>query len=760
MTPAFLSRPPEWWEARKYHLRAPLVALVLVALFSQTWVAQLLEYQTVNLRYRARASFDPPADPRLVFLAIDEFSLSKLHRWPWPRTVEADALNTMVQANDMPHTIAFDVTFTESSDASTGQNSAKNPDDIFGDAISNFGSVITGAQSLSPIDLQGESDVASAKKRTDEALASLGPTAPLTQLHGPLSEYRGSDMANFPVPPIRSQSLFAFVNDNPSPIDGIRHAIPLVIRVKDKVFPSLALQTLCQMLGVDADKVDVNLPEGYIKLTNLSKKTWTIPVDEHGEYAINYRSQKLFNSVSFGALVQNLLLYLRDRDDPAVTEKDKSKIDPSCDVRNKTLFVGENAFALADLGPSPLDSRSPLPYVHLNVINNVLKGDYLKFVPWGWVVAGWLLITWGTLLRLKVAPLVEAVVAPIAVVGLYTVIAFAIFGVWSVQIALAWPVLSYAAVNFGGVVLRWQEEQKGRQQIKGVFSQMLSPEVMNHLLKHPENVQLGGADRPSTILFSDIRDYTKFSEGKTAAEVMRQLNTYFERMVPCITEKKGTVHKFIGDAVMAAWGDIADTSMGSEQDARNAVSSALLMRVRLKALNEERKEQELTPIRIGVGLNHGIVQAGILGSTGRKEFTMIGDEVNVASRLEGITKEFRTDLAISESVRLLLGDLFLVRRLGFIQLKGKTQATLVYEVLGEMADLSGVKMTPAGLAQYETAFDHFLARRFAEAEAAFVIFEKDYPDDFCGKNYLDASREFIVTPPPPEWDGRIVMTTK
>ena len=308
------------------------------------------------------------------------------------------------------------------------------------------------------------------------------------------------------------------------------------------------------------------------------------------------------------------------------------------------------------------------------MINNILKHDYLVFVPWYWVVLGWSLVTWPTILRLKEAPLGEAVLVPIGLVFIYTLIAFAIFWLWSIQIALAWPVISYGAVNFGGVVLRWREEAKGRQQIKGIFAQMVSPEMMNHLMKNPENMQLGGADRASTILFSDIRDYTGFSEGKTAAEVMRQLNIYFERMVACITEYKGTVHKFIGDAVMAAWGDIADASLGAEQDARNAVASAVLMRYRLHELNAERKEQGLTPIRIGVGLNHGIVQAGMLGSTGRKEFTMIGDEVNVASRLEGMTKEFQTDLAISESVRLLLGDDFLVRRLGFIVLKGKVEA--------------------------------------------------------------------------------------
>jgi adenylate cyclase len=350
---------------------------------------------------------------------------------------------------------------------------------------------------------------------------------------------------------------------------------------------------------------------------------------------------------------------------------------------------------------------------------------------------------------------------PIVLIILYVVTAFGIFWLWSVQIALAWPVISYGAVNFGGVVLRWREEQKGRQQLKQLFSSMLSPEVLNHLLDHPENVKLGGSERAVTILFSDIRDYTKFSEGLSAGEVVRQLNVYFERMVACVKQCRGTFHKYIGDAIMAAWGDIAVASLGPAQDAQNAVRSALMMRRNLRELNEERKTEGLTPLRIGIGLNHGVgVLVGLIGASSQMEFTVMGDAVNTASRLEGMTKEFKTDLAISESVRLLIGDGFLCRRLGLIVLKGKTTPTVVYEVLAEKSDMSASKMSAGGVARYEEAFDHFLARRFAQAEAGFVACEKDYPDDYCTKSYLQASRKFAAEPPPPDWDGRIVMETK
>jgi adenylate cyclase len=750
MMKALPSLPPGWVWARLYHLLAPVAALAVVGMLARfTPLVDLLEYMTVNLRFQARAPFDPPADSRIIFVQIDEFSLTALGKWVWPRSVEADFLNSIVNAGVNPHTVAFDIMFTEDSNKGAAPGSAVNDDAALGEAAGLLPSVITGALSIPK-----PADPALARYyagRTDEALADPGPTQPLANIRGDYRQITGSDSADFPVKAIRAQSLFGFVNDNPSPVDDIRHTLPLVVRARDKVYPSLALQTLCQMLNVDADNVEVDLPARVVRLKNSSGENWTIPTNDHAEVFINYRNQERFQRVSFASLTQNLIDHAKKGEPLA----------PECDIANKTLLIGESATALGDMGPSPLASRSPLPFAHLNVINNVLKHDYLSFVPWYWVVAGWLVATWAMLLRLKEAPLVEAVAMPIVVVILYTVTAFGIFWLWSWQIALAWPVLGYGGVIFWGVVLRWREEQKGRQQLKQLFSSMLSPEVLNHLLDHPENVKLGGSERAVTILFSDIRDYTKFSEGLSAGEVVRQLNVYFERMVASVKECRGTFHKYIGDAIMAAWGDIEVTSLGPQKDAQNAVRSALIMRRGLRELNDERQAENLTPLRIGMGLNHGVgVLVGLIGASSQMEFTVMGDAVNTASRLEGMTKEFKTDLAISDSVRLLIGDDFLVRRLGLIVLKGKSTPTVVYEVLAEKSDLDHAKMTPETVARYEEAFDHFLARRFDQAEAGFLACEKEDPDDHCVKTYLAASREFSITPPPADWDGRIVMTTK
>lgn len=743
---------PDWVRARWYHLFAPLAALLAMALLAhKTSLLEELESLTVNLRFHLRAPFDPPADTRLLLVGIDQKSIDMTGSWPWPRIIEAQFLDTIVKTGVNPHTVAFDILFTDDYDKYGNlqkSTSGANFDQVLGDSAGRLASVVTGALSFAP-----DSDPVTERHAEDSTQTELlqpGPTQPLSNIRGDVNSIIGSNVAILPVAALRKQSLFGFVNDEPSRVDRIRRTLPLLERVRDKVYPSFSLQVLCQMLNVDPDKVEVDLPGGTVTLKNSSGKTWKIPINSRGEFAINYRRESGFRGVSFislfGALAQH--------------NAHGTLIPPEADIDNKTLVIGQTATGLTDLGPTPLQSESPLVYVHLNAINNVLQHDYLRFVPWPWVVAGWLVVTWISLLRLKVAPLGEAITVPFAAMILYTIFAFAIFWEWSLQIALAWPVLGYVAVNFGGVVLRWREEQRGREYIKQLFSRMLSPEVMDHLLAHPENLKLGGSERDVTILFSDIRDYTTFSEGLAPAEVVRHLNVYFERMVACIQENRGTLHKYIGDAIMAAWGDVGVASQGLAHDAQNAVRAALMMRRDLRVLNAERAAGGHSALRIGIGLNHDRVLVGLIGASSRSEFTVMGDGVNIASRLEGVTKEFRTDLAVSESVRRLLGDAFLVRRLGYVQLKGKTTPTMVYDVLAEKNQLAESALSPETVTRYEEAFDHFLARRFAEAETGFLACQGLHPDDYPVKKYLDAVRRFGAGPPPPDWDGRIVMETK
>ncbi|HEX4139897.1 MAG TPA: adenylate/guanylate cyclase domain-containing protein [Candidatus Methylacidiphilales bacterium] len=729
----------------------PVVALALVYCWNLTPLSERLEYMSLNLRFLARAPFDPPVDPRLVLVGIDQPTLDHLGAWPWPRNQEADFINTIAASGMTPNVLAFDILLTDDFDKFhvLQLKSGKDFDQMLGDAAGQLPSVVTGAFWMAAADTMAEQEQAEAQTRDD--LKNLFYTVPYAHIEGDILRVTGSTVAKFPVAPLRKQSFFGFVNADPDAIDGIRHEVPMLVRVNDEVFPSLSLQVLCQMLNVDPDKVRISLGH-QIVLTDAAGKSWTIPINEKGQVVVNYRNTDAahLHNLSFYKLF-TALYHHANAGEP---------LPPECDIDKKTLLVAGSAIGLADLGTTPLGVNVPLGVTHLNVINNVLRHDFISNVPRYWVMLGWLLAAWLTLYEISHASIARAILWPNAIAILYTALAFALFGFWSIQIDLVWPLLAFAGVASIGVTLRWQKESQGRDLLKKTFAQMVSPDLMNYLIDHPDNLKLGGSKRAVTILFSDIRGYTTLSEGTDSVELVRQLNCYFDRMVRGILDHRGTLHGFTGDGIMAVWGDVSLASSGPELDALNAVRSALRMRRDLVVLNEEREREHLPPLRIGIGLNHGPVVVGQMGASIRTQFSCVGDTVNTAARIEGATKTFQTDLAIGEDLRELLGDTFLVRRLAKIQLKGKQKAIFTYEVLAESNHPELSAWHPEEVTQYEAALDCFLNRRFKEAEGRFLACLDHHPKDYCCNFYLDASRRYNSDAPSEEWDGRVVMETK
>ena len=743
---------------RGFALVAPLVALLVVAVLEPTGWVQRMENLAISLRFQLREPWDPPADSRLLLVGIDQQSLDLLGEWPWPRTIEADFLKAVALSNQNPRVVAFDLLFVNNYDQLHLETApgAKTPDESLGDAAGLLPSVIVGAQTF-----RYKGDEAGRKQAlaaTAAALKDPGPTQPITHVIGDVNRIAGSEIAKLPVTPLRRNSLFGFVDDTPSSLDGVHYVLPMVMRVGSLVYPSLALQTAAQILHVDPDGITVRVGDS-VTLRNSDNKSWTVPVNDRGEMEINYRNPAGFQSTNFGILFESFTAHAAELQ--AGRDGSAAPIPARCNIQKKAVLIGQVAdgSAATDIGPTPLEPRAPLVYTHFNAINDILRNDYIHPVPWGWVVAGYLLVSWLSLFGLRDTSIALAVGVPTVIMVVYALFAIGLFWAWSIEVAMAWPMSAYYGVIVVRGIRLWLAEAKGRQEVRGVFARMLSPEVMNHLLSDPSALELGGQKRQVTILFSDIRDYTKISENIEEGELVRQLNAYFGEMVDCVLRNRGTLHKFIGDAVMAVWGDIASSSQGEELDARAAVTAALEMRERLVKLNDERVAAGLLPLRIGIGLNHGEVLAGQIGAAARSEFTVIGDAVNVASRLEGMTKEFHTDLAIGESVAELLDETFLVRRLGRIQLKGKKKPMMVFEVLGRRSKRD-TAWTDEDLALYHDAFDRFLARDFEPAVAGFEQCAERHPKDSCVRRYLNAAREYHLTPPTEDWDGRVVMETK
>ncbi|HWA84634.1 MAG TPA: adenylate/guanylate cyclase domain-containing protein, partial [Opitutus sp.] len=458
---------------------------------------------------------------------------------------------------------------------------------------------------------------------------------------------------------------------------GVQRQVPLVVRVGRDVWPNLSLQTLMAYYGVPADKVRVRLGDA-IYLPTKARGEIRIPIAENGMFLLNYRYDQTDESAGPDFPTYSYLETLVKLTSKFV-DKAPYLARPRPDFKGRIVFLGQTVTGKADAGPTPLSVMSPLVLVHANVVNDVLTGDFARRAPkwlvWlGAVAVGY----WGLWLGLKRAVWLGATFA-IAVVVVYVALAFGAWIEWSLWLPFTGPLLGFMALEFVVISRRVLKEQRGREQVKQMFGTYLSPELLKKMMKGGTSIATVSSERRAvTILFSDLRDFTSLTESVQDDVLIRQLNEYLAAMVECIHRERGTLHKFIGDAVMAVWGDLE--TAGAAEDAAGAARAALAMEDRLAQLNEKWKAEGLPSLRMGIGLNHGTVLIGNIGSPRRMEFTAIGDAVNLASRLEGLNKQLGTTLLAGERVRELLKDRFEFRPCGSVPVKGKAKPVEVFSM--------------------------------------------------------------------------------
>lgn len=406
-----------------YDLVAPLVMALIMALLADTALFERLENITMDLRFRARASKDPPADPSLVLVGIDEPSLEQFGRWPWLRERHADLCN-LLAIND-PSVVAFDILFTEAS--------GKEDDAYFVEGVKGLPAVVTGALT------DRNSGAVSSETIRTKVIRSVA---------GNKDAIHGKSGARVPIPELGSVSWMGFVDSDPSGSDGVRRRIPLLMRVGEDVFPSLALQTLMLHWKVPADQVEVRLGEWIQLVTPEGPRR--IPITSEGDLWLNYRAKETYANWSYKALITALY---RD----AIGEESLPTNVPS--VKGKIVLVGQVASGLTDLGPSPLESTSPLVWTSMNALNSILKNDYLRVVPlMPWTLLGWVLVASSTLFGLRNEHILRSLLLPVAIISLYVGVAFALFNLKSIALPVALPVLAFALVHVGKVSLEWIEE--------------------------------------------------------------------------------------------------------------------------------------------------------------------------------------------------------------------------------------------------------------------------------------------------------------
>jgi adenylate cyclase len=640
--------------------RVPFVTLLCFGatwLLMQTGAGTEFEWRTLDWRTQWRVHFQDPPDARIAVVLFDD-STEALIPWPPDRKVHGDLMD--LTGYSAPSVVVWDVIL---------------------DAVREGTGDVAMAASVRAARARGTRTVTASASTVDEVkipAGTEGPTRPLKNVEGDIRLLIGDRCALVPFLQLREVSWHGLADTPPGP-DGIRREIPLVVRVGETVFPSLALQTLMVYLDVPADAITVRLGEA-IHLKGKDRE-WRVPIAANGTYLLNYRFDRdVFGNYDFTFYSYlGVLTALNDR------FVDKNPFAPAAPrLKDKIVFIAQIVSGKADLGPSPLSGLTPLVLLHANLVNNVLAQDYV-WRPQEWLI--WLVGAGvgcaGALIGRRRPVSVFVVFVVLSGTG-YLVAAFAVWVKWSLWLPLAGPLLAFVASQCAVGVRRVLQEQRGRERVNQMFGTYLSPELLKKMLKDKQGASVRSERRAVTILFSDLRDFTSLSERLGQDELIALLNEYLAAMVECIHEEGGTLHKFIGDAVMAVWGDLA--SAGAEEDAGRAARAALKMHRRLAELNAGWQATGRPELRMGVGLNHGTVLVGNIGSPRRMEFTVIGDAVNLASRLESLTKELKAGTLAGESLEpLLAGRGFRLVSRGTVPVKGKAQPVAVFELLAPVA---------------------------------------------------------------------------
>jgi adenylate cyclase len=428
--------------------------------------------------------------------------------------------------------------------------------------------------------------------------------------------------------------------------------------------------------------------------------------------------------------------------------------------KDKVIIVGASSQIAHDVVATPISPETPGPSLHLQAIAATMAHEFLHNTSWGTnliLVSAAGLLAW-ILIAFVRRPLVS-LIALIALAAGYLAfarIAFDRSGLLLLVVPVLTAFLLSGLLSLGfEYVLESMEKLRTRRTLERYVSKNLVKEI----LENPDSFysSLRGVRLPATVLFSDIVGFTTLTESADPEKLVSQLNEYLSRMTAAVFENNGTLDKFIGDAVMAVWGNVS--SRGVAEDAKASARTALAMRRELKALNEKWAAQGIAPFRIGMGINHGDVLVGNIGSQEKADPTVIGDAVNLASRLEALTRTYAVDLLVGARAADLIRDEFDLRSVALVQVKGKTQPVEIFTLIGARNDRADKEFL-SRLETYEAGFRKFRERDFTQAKVLFSQFLEFYPDDALARMYSERCLEYEEEPPDAAWNAVEVFKKK
>jgi adenylate cyclase len=683
-----------------------------------------LEGRTWDWRVRLLAR-PGSATEQIVLILLDQKSLDwaaeeNALSWPWPRETYALVADFCRRAG--AKTLAFDVLFTEASAYGLWD------DERFGSAVAENGGVTAavylsreegGTQSW-PADVpEPELSVAGLQRWLEESGAK-GRSA--LQL----------DHATFPIPELTASAEVLANVHQVADADGVFRRGQLFNLFDGRPLPSLALGAY---LAGNPGARTIEIDGGRLTIDGRG-----VPIDSRARVLLRYRGPSQTHTAYNAAAVLQSELRLLEGGEPPV--------DPAL-LKDRYVLFGFTAPGLYDLRPSPVAGTYPGVEINATMLDNLLSGDFMRPLPWPAAALLILILAVGAGLAGSAvstagrSALVYVIFLPLA--PALSLAAYAL-GWWlpllASELGVALTLVSSSLVNYA-------TEGRQKRYIKGAFKQYLSPEVIEQLIAHPERLKLGGERRELTIYFSDLQGFTSISEVLSPEDLTGLLNEYLSAMTDIIQEEGGTIDKYEGDAIIAFW----NAPLEQPDHAIRGVRAALRCQEQLSAMRPVIRERIGKELHMRIGMNSGPAVVGNMGSRTRFDYTMLGDAVNLAARLEGVNKQFRTYTMVSAATVERTEGIFPMRELGRVAVVGRKEPVTVYEPISEEL------YEPARdrLSAFAAALAAFYGGAFAEAEAGFTAIAAKDP---AAAAYVEKCRALQASPPTGAWNGVWLMTSK
>jgi adenylate cyclase len=731
--------------ARRFGL-ARVVCLFLLALLVALRIADPHVVEELRLRtFDAYQALDPrvkTARPVLI-VDIDEASLARYGQWPWPRTRVADLVTALTKMGAI--VIAFDVMFPEPDRLSPAiaADSFKNLDEetrkklqALPDNDRVLAETISGARVV-----LGETGLPSVVRQSEEALPTTG-VATLGEDPQPfLFEFAGL-LRN--VPALEQAAAGRGVLTISPERDGIVRRVPMVVIAQEATMPSLSFEILRVVTG--SDTILVKSDRAGVK--SVAVKGVEVPTDANGQLWVHFA-----------------------RHDPSIYVSAADVLDgrvPPQTVARKLILIGTSAAGLLDTKTTPIDRIMAGVEIHAQVLESMLTRSVLSQPNYAIGAELIAAILFG-LLIIWLAPLLAAnmlLAVGILIVGLSVAVSWYFYVGHRLLIDFTYPLTSSLLIYLTIVFSGFFREQAQRRRIRSAFGQYLSPVLVEQLAQSPERLVLGGEEREMTFMLSDVRGFTSISE--TYKNDPRGLTTLMNRFLTPLTNailnRKGTIDKYMGDAIMAFW----NAPLDDKAHRTNACAAALDMLDRLKILNGELEEEAqesgrpFMPLRIGVGLNTGICLVGNLGSDVHFDYSVLGDSVNLAARLESQSKVYGFPIIAGAQTALAAKDEFAVLEIDFVIVKGKTEPESVYAIVGrkEIEATDEFRRMHALLAELLQRY------RGRDWDGALQVIERRRRSQEAGslgplfELYAERIEHFQANPPPDDWNGAYQLLTK